>query len=177
MSNTIRMLPRRWFAPRETMFRMNSAAGMPVRDEIDEIFQGMLAGMAAPWNMEGALSPFERKGDQENMLVPNMDLTSDDKAYSLGLELPGVDPENVSVAVRDDTLVISGEKKRETEEESKDGHVLERIFGSFQRVLRLPEDADAEGITAAHKNGVLRVTIPRKAVSGPVTKTIEVARA
>lgn len=177
MSSNLRMLPRRWFAPRDAVLRANSAVGMPVRDEIDEIFQGMLNGMAAPWDIMGALSPFERRSDQEDVLVPNMDLTSDEKSYSLGLELPGVDPENVSVAVRDGALVISGEKKREAEDESRDRHVLERVFGSFQRVLRLPEDADVEGITAAHKNGVLRVTIPRKAAAGPVTKTIEVARA
>lgn len=177
MSNNLRMVPRRWFAPRDAAFCLNSAAGMPARDEIDEIFQGMLNGLTTPWDVMGALSPFERKEDQENVLVPTMDLTSDAKAYALCLELPGVDPENVSVAVRDDTLVISGEKKREAEDESKDRHVLERVFGAFERVLRLPEDADVEGITAAHKNGVLQVTIPRKAVSGPVTKTIEVARA
>jgi HSP20 family protein len=105
-----------------------------------------------------------------------MDLTSDDKAYTLRMELPGVEPENVTVE-GDIGLVVSGEKLRDSVEAIKNQHVMERVYGSFQRVLALPDDADVAGIAATHKNGVLSVSIPRKAPAAAERKTIEITRA
>ena len=93
------------------------------------------------------------------------------------MELPGVEPENVAVEVRENALVVSGEKKRDSEEENKNQHVMERVYGSFQRVLALPDDADVDSIAATHKNGVLSVVIPRKAPAAAEAKTIEITRA
>ena len=175
MSNNLRMLPGRWFAPRDAAFRVNTPVQAPLRDEIDRIFQEMFNGMVTPWDEgRGRLSAGPAALDQT--LVPQMDLTSDDAAYQLRLELPGVDAEKVSVAVHNNVLVISGEKQRDTGEEDKNQHVRERVFGSFQRVMSFPEDADAEAITAASKNGVLSVRIPRKAAAGPAVKQIEIVR-
>ena len=54
MSNNLRMLPGRWFAPRDAAFCVNSPSGMPLRDEIDRIFQGLFNGMVTPWLRIGA---------------------------------------------------------------------------------------------------------------------------
>ncbi|SDF62233.1 Hsp20/alpha crystallin family protein [Desulfovibrio legallii] len=171
MANTMH-LPRRWFAPREP-----AAPAAPFRDDMDRIFQAMFNGMAAPWDAMNDMLPFWRHQKAETALLPDMDLTSDDKAYTLRMELPGVEPENVTVEVRDNALVVSGEKKRDSEEEKKNQHVMERVYGSFQRVLALPDDADVAGIAATHKNGVLSVSIPRKAPAAAERKTIEITRA
>ena len=102
--------------------------------------------------------PFRFRGD----FLPSLDVTSDDKAYAMKVELPGVAPEAVKLEVNDGVLTISGEKKEETKDEQTK-EVRECSYGSFTRSMTLPEDADAEHITATSKNGILTVSIPRKA--------------
>ena len=107
--------------------------------------------------------------------MPRVDLTSDDKAYTLKVEVPGVEPDDVKLSVHDGMLEISGEKKCESEDKEK--HVTERSFGSFCRRMSLAEDADIDAIAASHKNGVLTVTIPRLAESMNKEKVIAIEKA
>ena len=157
------LIPHRWFAPRESLHR-----NMHMRDDIDRIFQNFFDGMVTPWT-----AGFFRNDGKENGLVPSLDLTSDEKAYTLRVEVPGVEPDDVKLSVHDGVLEVSGEKKRESED--KEQHVTERFFGSFRRSMTLPEDADIDAVTAAHKNGVLTVSIPRKAESRERVIAIEKA--
>lgn len=171
MRNNLRLIPNRWFVPREVL-RQREGAGHKF-DDIDRFFQGLFQGMLTPWDsMRGEW----QRPKEDEALTPSMDMTGDEKSYVLNVELPGVEPENVDVSVKDRELVISGEKKRETTEENESCCVAERMFGSFRRVLGLPEDVDINGISASHKNGVLRITIPRKAETLPEVKKIEIAK-
>ena len=157
--------PSRWFAPREAMLR-----NAPVRDDIDRFFNSFFDGMVTPWTSE-----FFRNFRKEDALMPRVDLTSDDKAYTLKVEVPGVEPDDVKLSIHDGMLEISGEKKCESEDKEK--HVTERSFGSFCRRLSLAEDADIDAISAAHRNGVLTVTIPRLAEAGNKEKVIAIEKA
>ena len=159
------LTPSRWFAPHEAMRR-----NAPVRDDIDRFFNNFFGGMMAPW-----APAFFRGFEKEEALMPRVDLTSDDKAYTLKVEVPGVEPDEVKLSVHDGVLEISGEKKCETEDKEK--HVTERTYGSFSRSMTLAEDADIDAITAAHKNGVLTVTIPRLAESKSKEKVIAIEKA
>ena len=116
--------------------------------------------------------PFRFRGD----FLPSLDVTSDDKAYAMKVELPGVAPEAVKLEVNDGVLTISGEKKEETKDEQTK-EVRECSYGSFTRSMTLPEDADAEHITATSKNGILTVSIPRKAPDQSRVREIEVRAA
>ena len=116
--------------------------------------------------------PFRFRGD----FLPSLDVTSDDKAYAMKVELPGVAPEAVKLEVSDGVLTISGEKKEETKDEQTK-EVRECSYGSFTRSMTLPEDADAEHITATSKNGILTVSIPRKAPDQSRVRKIEVRAA
>ena len=116
--------------------------------------------------------PFRFRGD----FLPSLDVTSDDKAYAMKVELPGVAPEAVKLEVNDGVLTISGEKKEETKDEQTK-EVRECSYGSFTRNMTLPEDADAEHITATSKNGILTVSIPRKAPDQSRVRKIEVRAA
>ncbi|NVN90417.1 MAG: Hsp20/alpha crystallin family protein [Desulfuromonadales bacterium] len=69
-------------------------------------------------------------------------------------------------------LKIRSEKKQEKEEKEKDFYRVERSYGSFQRTLSLPDDADSSGIGANFSKGVLIVSIPRKAALTSETKRI-----
>jgi HSP20 family protein len=111
------------------------------------------------------------------MIKPTLDLGATDKAYTIAVEVPGVDEKDVTVEIANDTLTIRGEKKQEKEEKDRNYYRMERSYGSFQRVLSLPEDADQDGVSATFKNGVLRVTMPRKAAPQAQVRQIEIQSA
>jgi HSP20 family protein len=88
-----------------------------------------------------------------------------------------MDEKNIEVKVVDGGLTIKGEKKDEREEKKKDYYLSERSYGSFERYFRLPESVDADKIEASFKNGVLTVTLPKKAEALKPAKKIEVKAA
>ena len=94
-------------------------------------------------------------------LRPSVDIAASESAYSITVELPGVDDQDVNVEVHGDTLTISGRKENVKEERNAQYYCMERSYGSFQRQLTLPDDADADSITPSVKRGVLSVTGPR----------------
>lgn len=63
---------------------------------------------------------------------------------------------------------------KKEEEKERNYYRMERAYGSFQRMLSLPEDADREALKAAFNKGVLTVTMPRKALKQTNVKRIEV---
>ena len=134
-----------------------------LHDDIDRLFGGFLA--REPW------PDFSARDDMA--LLPQIDFKSDNKTYTMSVELPGVAPEDVKIEVNANELTISGEKKEEVKEDGKT-HVQERRYGSFMRSMTLPEDADCESIKAVTKNGVLTLEIARKPESK--AKSIEVQR-
>lgn len=106
-------------------------------------------------------------------LMPQMDFKSDDKGYTMTVELPGIEPEAVKIELTGTTLTISGEKKEEVADSDKK-HVQERRYGSFSRSLTLPDDADTDHLKAIARNGVLTLTMPRKVEATQNTRTIDV---
>ena len=181
--NTPRMLSHNWSPA--SVSPMNQ-----LHDEIDRLFNNSFGGFFEPWGNFPSFKTSRRALDAVT-ISPSVELSSDDKAYTLSVELPGVDPADVKLEIQDNMLTLSGEKKHEfsdapkaedkAEGEAKDEgrryHVTERAYGSFQRSMSLPEDADAEAITATHKDGVLTVLIPRKKEEAPKCRAIEVTRA
>lgn len=85
-----------------------------------------------------------------------------------------MDEKDVRLEIANDVLTIRGEKKHENEEKGKNYYRMERSYGSFQRTLSLPEDADQDSVTATFKKGILTVTMPRKALPTTDIKRIEV---
>ena len=82
--------------------------------------------------------------------------------------------EDIKLKLHDGTLLISGERKEEKENKEGESSWVERSFGSFMRSFKLPENVDAEAITASCKDGVLTVTIPKTEVKKPEAKEIPV---
>ncbi|MBP7948624.1 MAG: Hsp20/alpha crystallin family protein [Verrucomicrobiales bacterium] len=104
--------------------------------------------------------------------VPSVDVTENDQEYLVKAEIPDVKNEDVKVTVRDGILTIKGERKFEKKTDNEKVHVLERSFGSFSRTFSLPKDADADRVKAEFKNGLLNVSIPKRAEVKP--KEVEV---
>jgi HSP20 family protein len=108
------------------------------------------------------------------LLRPNLDISESRKAYTVRAELPGVDPDDIAIEVEGQTLVLRGEKQREQVEEDEGYHCTERSYGSIQRVLSLPEDADCDAIDARFKHGVLSLRIPKRAPKVSQGRRIEI---
>ncbi|NYS24577.1 Hsp20/alpha crystallin family protein [Rhodobacteraceae bacterium 2376] len=104
-------------------------------------------------------------------LAPAADASSDDGAYRITMELPGVQEDDISVSVRDGVVTIKGEKKSGTEKSGDTWYFSERQYGSFSRAFRLPADADEAGIEAALNDGVLTLTVPRRKPVGEGAET------
>ncbi len=136
-----------------------------LHDDIDRLFGGFFDRDFWP-----ALA---REGKD---LLPQVDFKSDEKQYTLSVELPGVAPEEVKIEVTGRELTISGEKKEEVMDKART-HVQERRYGSFARTMTLPEDADADAIRAVAKNGVLTLEIARRMDEASKSRSIEVQKA
>lgn len=114
---------------------------------------------------------------QDMLLKPSLDIAETDKAWTVSIEIPGVEEKDINLEVENRTITVSGEKKRETMEQDENWHRVERSYGSFQRVLSLPEDVDENKIDASFKNGVLTLTLPRDAKANSNRKTIKIKKA
>ncbi len=82
-------------------------------------------------------------------------------------ELPGVDPKDVEITVKDSVVSLSGERKAEEPAEGVVCHRCERGSGSFSRSFSLPFAVDREKVKASFANGVLTITLPRAEESKP----------
>jgi len=95
--------------------------------------------------------------------IPLVNEKVSEKGYTLEIDLPGVEKENIDIAINDNILTISGERKVQKNEESENYTKIESFFGRFERSFKLPADADTDNIEAKYENGVLKIFIPRKA--------------
>jgi HSP20 family protein len=93
---------------------------------------------------------------------PAADLAADKEGYLFRFDLPGVSKDAIDISVENDVLTVSGERKPPfTAEEGRNIYRRETPSGKFERSFRLPDDADAERVTASYSDGVLEVRVPR----------------
>ncbi|MCZ8285710.1 MAG: Hsp20/alpha crystallin family protein, partial [Bacteroidia bacterium] len=87
---------------------------------------------------------------------------------------PGVDPKTLEVDLERGMLTIAGERKSTLPEPGQQStlHINERFAGSFRRVISLPEDADPDAVNASVKDGLVHITIQRRAAAQPRRITV-----
>ena len=100
-------------------------------------------------------------GDNFADWSPAVDVSEDDKEYTITADLPNVDKDNVKVTENDGLLTISGERRRDQEEHKKTWHRVERSYGKYVRSFQLPEEVDHNKIDAIFKDGVLKISLPK----------------
>lgn len=98
---------------------------------------------------------------------PAVDIAENETAYLVKAELPGIKREDLKVEVKDNTLVLAGERKFEQEVKRENFHRIERSFGNFTRSFVLPNNVDTQKVEAKFEDGVLNVTIPKLPESQP----------
>jgi HSP20 family protein len=108
--------------------------------------------------------------------APAVDIYEQNGNIVLKAELPGVDPKDVDVRVENNILTLRGERKLENEVKREYYHRVERAYGSFTRSFTLPNVVDTEKIKAEYKDGLLRMTLPKKDEAKPKQISINVAK-
>ena len=93
--------------------------------------------------------------------APSMDVSETKEALVVKAEVPGLDPKDIQISLQEQYLTIKGEKRQEKEEKEERYHRVERTYGNFVRSVRLPVGVDGGRVTAAFKNGLLTVTLPK----------------
>lgn len=94
---------------------------------------------------------------------PSVNVYENKNDFEIEVAAPGLDKKDFHIDLKDNVLTISSEKKEEKEE--KDGNKIvmcEFNYTSFSRSFRVPEGVDANKIKASHKNGILKITLPKR---------------
>ncbi|HYW69936.1 MAG TPA: Hsp20/alpha crystallin family protein [Pyrinomonadaceae bacterium] len=93
---------------------------------------------------------------------PNVDIYENKEQIVLEAELPGMKREDFDLSVENSVITLRGQRQFEKKEETDNYHRVERAYGSFTRSFTLPNTVTAEGANAEYRNGVLRVTLPKR---------------
>jgi HSP20 family protein len=129
---------------------------MSVRDEMNRLFSevfGRGSNDEGTW-FSGAWSP-------------PVDIYETDEALVMKAELPGFTKDDISIELKENTLLIKGERKREDEMKEGNYHRSERVYGAFQRSFLLPATVDHEKVKASYKDGILELRLPKVAAAQP----------
>jgi HSP20 family protein len=122
-------------------------------DEVDRMFE--------EFGMGRALSPWWRASERGGSLwAPAIDVVQKDDQLVIKADIPGLKKDDLSIEVTDDAITIQGERKSDREEERGGVYRSERSYGSFCRVIPLPEGAITEQAKASFRDGVLEITVP-----------------
>ena len=134
---------------------MNLVNWTPFRD-MDSIFDRYF----------NQLGRFPAEGELKNLeWRPSADISETKSHYVIKAQLPDVEKDDVHVSIENGVLTISGERRYEKEEDTETTHRIESMYGKFSRSFTLPSDADESAISAKSRNGMLKVRIPKHAVS------------
>ncbi len=109
--------------------------------------------------------------------LASIDLSESDDALEIKADLPGMQEADIDLTLRDGALVISGERKHESEEKKKNYYRSERAYGAFTRNVPLPCEVDEDKIDAQFKKGVLTVHMPKTPAAKNNRRKIEIRAA
>jgi HSP20 family protein len=135
-----------------------------MQEEMDR----MLQAFAAPHTSWRAGSI---RGDALGLRV---DIGETEETIVVTADLPGIAQDDVDITLEDDLLRIRAEKNAEAEHSSKEWHVTERSFGTFERAIRVPLGIDPSAVSASYTNGVLTISLPKPAQTEPSARRISV---
>jgi HSP20 family protein len=132
----------------------NTSAGL--QDEIKQVFEKFFG---------------DAEHDQSSVVTsqwtPRVDIREEEARFVILADVPGVDPQAIEIHMDKGILTIKGERRVENRQEGQRYSRVERAHGLFHRRFALPDSADAEGITAAGKHGVLEISIPKRPETTP----------
>jgi HSP20 family protein len=129
-----------------------------LRDEMERTFDRFL---------DEPFGFIEAKSLRAEGWIPPLDVSETDSEITVRAETPGIAAKDLDISVTNHSLTIAGTKAEQKEEKGEDYYQCERRFGSFRRVIDLPETADADQVTAESDNGVVTIRIAKKPGAKP----------
>ncbi|MDH4944693.1 Hsp20/alpha crystallin family protein [Sulfurimonas sp. C5] len=112
-----------------------------------------------------------------NYNYPRTNIQDKEKQIIIEFDLAGVEKKDIKLSIDDhNVLNLEGKKEQKIEEKDKDGNYVRKeiFYGSFQKAIQLPENAQSEKLETNYKDGILTITIPKKPVKKPEVKVIPI---
>jgi len=116
--------------------------------------------------------PWTERTTNGGTYAPSLDVSESEAEVTVRADLPGLEKDDINVSLVGNTLTIKGERKDESEEKKEGYYRRERTYGSFERIVELPENVDGGKPKASFKNGVLEIRLAKKESAKP--KNIEI---
>ena len=130
-----------------SMVRLSPSREMrTMRDEIDRLFDFAIRGNA----------------EHYGAWTPAVDVHEDESGITFSAEVAGMNRDDIKVDVENNVLSISGERRFESEDQSRNYHLVERGYGSFRRSFSLPSTVDAGSADANYRDGLLSVRFSKR---------------
>src|SRR5258708_2828215 len=107
--------------------------------------------------------------------APPVDIYEDEYTITLKLEVPGIAEKDIDVRIENNTLTVHGERNIEKEEKEENFRRVERQYGSFTRSFTLPSSVDPGQVSAHYDQGVLKISLAKKAEAKPKQIKVTVA--
>jgi HSP20 family protein len=136
-------------------------------DDVDRLFDDLFGTRLGSWEERWPLL-------RARAWSPEIDVFERDGKLVVRADLPGLTKADVNVEVRENELVISGERKSETEREEGEFYVREASYGRFHRAIPLPEGVKSDTASATFDNGVLTVELEAPSPGGRKGRRIDV---
>ena len=105
---------------------------------------------------------------------PDIDVEEEEGTYLIRADLPGLEKKDIHIELRDGYLTLRGERKSEHEDNKDNYRRIERTYGSFERIFRVPESVTEKDIHAKYKDGVLELTVPAPKPIEPKTTEVKI---
>lgn len=106
--------------------------------------------------------------------IPRVDVFEKEGDMVVQMDLPGMKKEDIELSLEQNTLLVRGERKTESETKEENFYRMERTAGSFYRAIPLPYEVSQKDVQAHFKDGVLEVRVPKPPEERPEAKRITV---
>lgn len=100
-----------------------------------------------------------------DVFQPAVDISEGKDRYHVAVSLPGLKKDDINIDLKNGTLIISGEKKRESDNGHRKYHLVESGYGRFSRTFKLNKDVDQDNIKARFTDGILKIDLGKKSKS------------
>jgi HSP20 family protein len=130
-----------------------------LNDEMGRLFESFLTGSSPGALTQSDLGRMPALAQAADW-APQIQVFERNNRLVIRADLPGVDRGDVQVEIRDDAVVIQGERREEHEKRRGGIYVSEVVAGSFYREIPLPENVNVDQATAIFRDGVLEIVIP-----------------
>ena len=129
-----------------------------LQDRMNRLLQDSFSGQPSARGEESLVS---------GAFIPPVDVYEDEHNIVLKMEVPGIDQKDIDLRVENNLMTVRGERKFEKDEKEENFQRVERRYGAFVRSFTLPNTVDTDNVNADYENGVLKITLAKKAEAKP----------